>query len=149
MIKNSQFTEKGNHTNAEFFNQIATMPGALWGQGIIFRASLIKKIDKMENCGVDEWGIFHNLAVYSQTNLVRCNFSKLIISVLAIIQKSRGSEVENQLNRQLYAVINEWHPAYRKTALINILEKKLKQFQNSALETDEILAILKNVFTKI
>jgi glycosyltransferase involved in cell wall biosynthesis len=148
LIRNSQFTEKGNHTNAEFFNQIATMPGALWGQGIIFRASLIKKIDKMENCGVDEWGIFHNLAVYSQTNLVRCNFSKLIISVLAIIQKSRGSEVEYQLNRQLYAVINEWHPVYRKTALINILEKKLKQFQNSALEADEILTILKNVFTK-
>jgi glycosyltransferase involved in cell wall biosynthesis len=149
LIRNNQFTEATNLNQDAFYNQIATMPGALWNQGVIFRSSVLKKIPKMEARGVDEWGVFHNLAVYAQKHSLRIMFFKHIISLLGVMPNSRGSQVENQLNRQLSAVMNDWHSLYRKTALINILEKKLKQFQNSSMEANEIFDVLKSSFTKI
>jgi len=125
------------------------MPGALWLQGVILRTSLLKEIPKMESRGVDDWGVFHNLAVYAQERPLRTKFSKQIISLLAVIPNSRGSQVENQLTRQLTAVANDWHPSFRKTALINVLEKKLKQFQNSNLDAGEVISVLKKSFSKI
>jgi len=149
LLRNNQFTEADNLSEDHFYYQIATMPGALWLQGVILRTSLLKEIPKMESRGVDDWGVFHNLAVYAQERPLRTKFSKQIISLLAVIPNSRGSQVENQLTRQLTAVANDWHPSFRKTALINVLEKKLKQFQNSNLDAGEVISVLKKSFSKI
>lgn len=148
-IRNNQFTEANNLNLDAFYNQIATMPGALWLQGVILRTTLLNQIPKMESRGVDDWGVFHNLAVYAKKHSLRTKFSKQIISLLAVIPNSRGSQAENQLTRQLTAVVNDWHPSFRKTALINVLEKKLKQFQNSNLDAGEVISILKKSFSKI
>jgi len=71
------------------------------------------------------------------------------VSLLTILKNSRGSDMEAQLTRQLCAVVNDWHVSYRKTALINVLEKKLKQFRNSSLGADEVISALKNSFSQV
>jgi glycosyltransferase involved in cell wall biosynthesis len=148
-LRNNQFTEATNFSDTNFYEQIATMPGALWGQGVVFRTSLLKQIQLLESGNVEEWGLFHNLAVHAQSHPLRTRVFKPIVSLLAVLRNSRGSDVEAQLTRQLCAVINDWHASYRKTALINVLEKKLKQFRNSSLGADEVVLALKNSFSEV
>lgn len=148
-IRNNQFTEAASFSEVSFYEQIATMPGALWGQGVVFRTRLLQQIHLLESGNVEEWGLFHNLAVHAQSHLVRTKVFKPVISLLAVLRNSRGSNVEAQLTRQLCAVVNDWHVSYRKTALINVLEKKLKQFRNSSLGADEVISALKNSFSEV
>jgi glycosyltransferase involved in cell wall biosynthesis len=148
-VKNDQYANEKNINHSEFYRSIATTPGALWGQGIIFRTDLLKSIQFMDSENVDEWGLFHNLAVHSQSNYLKTKSFQPVISLLAVLQNSRGSNVQAQLTRQLSAVANNWHESYRKSALINVLEKKLRQFRNSDLDANEIIFALKNSFSKI
>lgn len=149
LARNNQFTEAAQFSESSFYEKIATMPGALWCQGVIFRTTLMQKIKKLESRNVDEWGIFHNIAVHAQSHFVRTRVFNPVISLLAVLRNSRGSDVEAQLTRQLCAVVNDWHVSYRKTALINVLEKKLKQFRNSSLGADEVVSALKNSFSEV
>ena len=149
LLRNNQFTQETGFSEERFYEQIATMPGELWGQGVIYRTSLLQKIQLLESGDVDDWGVFHNLAVHAQTNPLRTKAFKPVVSLLAIFKNSRGSDMEAQLTRQLCAVVNDWHVSYRKTALINVLEKKLKQFRNSSLGADEVISALKNSFSQV
>lgn len=147
--RNIQFTQATKFSEAGFFEEIATKPGALWGQGTIFRTSLLKKIQPQKPSEVDEWEIFHNLAVHAKRRPVRTRAFDKPISILAFTKTSRGRDLEAQLTRQISAVANGWDPAYRKKALINILEKKLKQFWNSDLSADEVITVLKQTFSQV
>jgi glycosyltransferase involved in cell wall biosynthesis len=149
LLRNNQFTEAVQLSEVSFYEKIATMPGALWGQGVVFRTDLLQKIKLLESSNVEEWGLFHNLAVYTQKHTVRTKFFKSIISLLAVMKNSRGSNAEAQLTRQLCAVANDWDESYRKTALINVLEKKLKQFRNSNLCADDVITAFKNSFSEV
>lgn len=148
-LRNNQFTDAVQLSEVSFYEKIATMPGALWGQGVVFRTGLLQKIKLLESSNVEEWGLFHNLAVYTQNNSVRTKVFKSVISLLAVMKNSRGSNAEAQLTRQLCAVANDWDESYRKTALINVLEKKLKQFRNSNLSADEVITAFKNSFSEV
>jgi glycosyltransferase involved in cell wall biosynthesis len=149
IINNKHFTDAVNLSEIDFFHRIATMPGALWLQGVILRTSLLKQIPKMESRNVDDWGILHNLAVHGLKQPLRIKFFKKIITLLTIVKNSRGSQVDEQLTRQLTAVVNDWHPSFRKDAFFNVIEKKLKQFKNTNSEIEKIISIFKNSFSKI
>jgi hypothetical protein len=103
----------------------------------------------MESRNVDDWGILHNLAVHGLKQPLRIKFFKKIITLLTIVKNSRGSQVDEQLTRQLTAVVNDWHPSFRKDAFFNVIEKKLKQFKNTNSEIEKIISIFKNSFSKI
>jgi len=149
-LRNIQFTEEKDFNEKEFFKQIATVPGALWGQGVLFRTSLLHQTQiSLIKSELDDWELFHNLAVYAQNQIVRVKFFKQVITLLAVSENSRGSDIGAQLTRQINAVLNHWDVAYRKTALMNLLEKKLKQFRSSSLGADEVFTLLKNSISKV
>ncbi len=149
MLKNNQFTQMIIFNEENFYENIATVPGAIWGQGVIFRTNLMQKIQFVESGDIDDWGFFHNLAVHAKKNPLCIRAFNPIISLLAILPNSRGSNAEAQLTRQLCAVFNNWHVSFRKTALINLLQKKLNEFSVSSLDADEVISALKNSFSKI
>jgi len=148
-ITNKSITNATELNTNNFFTQIATMPGALWLQGVVIRAKLFKLIPKMESSNVDDWGICHNLAVYNLDHSLTVKTYDFIISALTITPNSRGSQWDEQLRRQLSAVVNDWHPLFRKDAFYNVILKKITQLHNSNLSIEEELFNIKNSFSKI
>jgi glycosyltransferase involved in cell wall biosynthesis len=148
-IKNYNYTESNNLNLDSFFHQIATLPGALWLQGVVMRTNLFKKIPKMESSNVDDWGICHNLAAYNIDHKLNVKTYSIIISLLTLVSNSRGSQFSEQLTRQLSAVVNDWHPKFQKDAFYNVVLKKLKQLHEADLEVEEKISILNNSFSKI
>lgn len=147
LVRNAEYAAKKLPLDENFFFRIATIPGALWGQGTIFRSDLLKKIQLIKSEHVDEWGIFHNLAVYALDKPVRANAYSQVISLLAVMPDSRGSDPVRQLNRQVNAVIHHWHPRFKKPALINVLAKKLEQFRHSNFDAEYLVSVLKQSLT--
>jgi glycosyltransferase involved in cell wall biosynthesis len=148
-IRNNNFERTTELNTKAFFEEIATIPGSLWLQGVILKTELMKKISKFESNDVDDWGIMHNLAVYNIDQKLTVKLYDNFITTLTHLPNSRGSDVEIQLKRQLSAVVNNWHPTFKKNAFYNIISKKLKQFNSSNVEIDEAITIMNRVFFEL
>ncbi len=143
LIRNEEYSRDGTPSGQEFFFKIATQPGALWGQGMIIRTSLLQRVQLLKSEQVDDWGLFHNLAVHALSHTIRVSAYPKVIALLAIMDDSFGSDVTKQLTRQVNAVMRCWHPAFRKQALINVLGKKLEQFRNADCDAEFVASTMK------
>jgi glycosyltransferase involved in cell wall biosynthesis len=110
---------------SEFFYYIATMPAAIWMQATIFRASLVKKVGFSEFDGVDDWGLFHNIALEAQIQELSVKFLDIKISFVSYDQNSRGQDHLKQITRQVIAVDRYWDNIFKKDAMMNVIIKKI------------------------
>jgi glycosyltransferase involved in cell wall biosynthesis len=127
----------------EFFRRIATMPGAFWCQGLAIKTNLLSQIKLLDGGDVDDWGLCHNIAVHSHNHALKYKVYDNVSALLAIIPQSNGSDPVVQLNRQITAVKQYWHESYKKEALVNVIQKKLEQFRQSAIDPETLLEVLK------
>jgi glycosyltransferase involved in cell wall biosynthesis len=124
----------------------AEIPGFLWCQAIAFRTRLLKNTQLIVNSDVDDWGSLHNIAVHSKSAHVKLGVCETDISLVSINPNSRGGQITKQLERQINAVVKYWHPDFKKAALLNVVEKKLKQFRDPSFSADDIINGLSNAF---
>ena len=109
----------------------------------------MKIIPKMKSSNVDDWGIIHNLAVYNINQKLIVKQYENFITTLTHMPNSRGTQIEMQLNRQLSAVVKDWHPLFRKKAFYNVIEKKMRQLENLNIEIDEVISLMNRSFFEL
>jgi len=148
-IRNNNLERINVQNTNIFFEKIATMPGSLWLQGVIIKTELMKIIPKMKSSNVDDWGIIHNLAVYNINQKLIVKQYENFITTLTHMPNSRGTQIEMQLNRQLSAVVKDWHPLFRKKAFYNVIEKKMRQLENLNIEIDEVISLMNRSFFEL
>jgi len=94
-------------------------------QATIFRASLVKKVGFSEFDGVDDWGLFHNIALEAQIQELSVKFLDIKISFVSYDQNSRGQDHLKQITRQVIAVDRYWDNIFKKDAMMNVIIKKI------------------------
>lgn len=141
--RNNKHTQPDRFSKIEFLEQIATVPGSLWLQGLLVRRSVFDIVKFIDDTEVDEWGFFHNLACYASDNNLCFESFNFTISLLCHTDGSTGRDISLQFFRQLDAVLFHWHEKYRRKAFLNVFAKKLIQFNQAGLSVDEMVSIFK------
>ena len=136
--RNSQAIEKIWSSAGEMLCTAALLPGFLWAQGMVIKTSLAKEAGFLPDGNIDDWGLQHNLAVIAMKRPLKIKYRKEILSVLSVTPGSYGSDVTRQLERQVRAINAHWHPNLRKTALLNCVEKKIRQYRSESFSYEEV-----------
>lgn len=123
----------------EFFYRSATYPGFLWLQGVSIKESLVRRTGYLPEGAVDDWGLLHNIAQLSLSERISVETFDEIISVVGISPGSLGSNPLLQLERQLFVVDRYWNEQFKKSAFLNLVEKKIRQFRQGEESYEEIV----------
>jgi hypothetical protein len=146
--KNAQLFSIKWNSSVDIMVAAATNPGLIWSQGLLVRTSLAKRAGFLPSGEVDDWGFQHNLAVIALSEKVRVTLVDRILGVMSIQPNSMGSEVMEQLERQVSVIHRHWDPRFRKVALLNCLKKKLEQFRGDAFSYDDVLGGLASTLNR-
>jgi glycosyltransferase involved in cell wall biosynthesis len=124
-LLNRKIFEAKWRDGSELLNACATQPGFIWTQCVVFQADVAKKAGFMPDGGIDDWGLWHNLACLNTNTLLKIEASPLILGMVSNTPASLGNDHLRQIDRQILGVIKHWAPAYKNDALINATTKKI------------------------
>ena len=95
--------------------------------------------------GVDDWGLFHNIALEAQIQNVSVLFLNKVISFITFDQSSRGQDHLNQIERQVIAVDKYWDDVFKKDAMINVITKKILANKDSNKTYKDLKATIQKI----
>lgn len=143
IMKNVELFERDWISLKEILEKSAEIPGFIWLQGLVMRRSVALDAGYTPSSTVDDWGLLHNLALLAGKREMKYLFVDRILGVMGVQEGSLGSRTDAQLSSQLDAVHHHWHPRFKKTALLNILQKKINRYREKDYDYDGIRASLK------
>lgn len=143
MAGQTAVVERDWQSSQQMLETAAVIPGLIWTQGILVKSELAKEAGYLKGGTVDDWGLIHNLAVISRRRELRVLYDQNIIGVLGGRSDSLGMNVEKQLRDQIAAVETYWHPDFKKTALHNVITKKLNMMMAADISASQYSKILR------
>lgn len=143
MAGQTAVVERDWQSSQQMLETAAVIPGLIWTQGILVKSELAKEAGYLKGGPVDDWGLIHNLAVISRRREIRVLYDQNIIGVLGGRSDSLGMNVEKQLRDQISAVETYWHPDFKKTALHNVITKKLNMMMAADISASQYAKILR------
>ena len=143
MVGQTAVTERDWQSSQQMLETAAVIPGLIWTQGILVKSDVAKQAGYMSGGSVDDWGLLHNLALLSRRREIKVLYDKSILGVLGRRSDSLGMNVEKQLRDQVAAVEKYWHPDLKKTALHNLIRKKLDLMMTSDISASQYLEVLR------
>jgi glycosyltransferase involved in cell wall biosynthesis len=137
-LKNVEATATGCGRPRELFEIAAKNPGFMWNQGLIVRGDLARAVGYLPAGGLDDWGFQHGLFKAFRKTDYKCVCLTEVIAVISDSAGSLGSDACKQLQRQVDGVHRFWDSELRKDAFLNVVSKKISQFQDSKYSYSEI-----------
>lgn len=146
LIKHQEIMDGDILEAEELFKFSAVMPGFLWLQGLIIKKDFVLEAGFPELGDVDDWGLFHNIALLCQKQNIKLARLNSILGVCGAVEDSLGSQIDIQFRRQIDAIAHYWDEQFKRDALINVVIKKLSTYRETHVTYDHIMEVLKNTF---
>lgn len=147
LIKHQEVMDGDIMDAKELFRFGAVMPGFFWLQGMIIKKHIILEAGFPKFGEVDDWGLFHNIALLCQKKSIRLARLNNILGVIGAVENSLGSQIDLQFKRQIDAIAHYWDDQFKKDALINVLAKKMITYKETDVTYDHLIKLLKNIFS--
>ncbi len=124
-LLNGKIFETKWRSSSELLDTCAVQPAFIWTQGVMFRTEVAKAAGFMPDGGIDDWGLWHNLACLNAKRPIKIEASQLVLGMVSETPGSLGSDHFRQIDRQIVGIMKYWAPQYQNEALINAATKKI------------------------
>ena len=148
LIRNAEIGARKWSGACELLEACAVYPGLVWMQGAIIRRSLATEAGFLQTGTVDDWGLLHNLAMISRSRHLSFIIRDKVLAVTCVSPDSLGNDPVRQLRSQIEAIDRYWANDLKKTALLNVMKKKIRYYEQSELDYRHVVDCFAHLWGK-
>lgn len=148
LIRNAEIGARKWSGACELLEACAVYPGLVWMQGAIIRRSLAAEAGFLQTGTVDDWGLLHNLALISRSRPLSFIIRDKVLAVTSVSPESLGNDPVRQLRSQIEAIDCYWAKDLKKTALLNVIKKKIRYYEQSELDYEQVVECFSHLWEK-